>query len=462
MIPSYQADLPWNNHGRNLRCVPARYYEPASAVEVQAIVRAARRDGRKVRVVGDRHSWSPLAVTDDYLVSTRRLRRILSVETSPARITVEPGVTVGETLAAYRRAGVCLPMNVDIPTITIAGAVAVGANGFAKDEAPYSDFVEEVELVAGDGSLRTVNRARDPELWRAVSCSLGVFGVMTKITLRLAPTFRVRVRQEHIDMARAVDEMPAVLRAHDYAQHFWFPGRRQVIVQTCDRTDAPRTLGPAHHAVKGLRGWASAAGTHAAEALLGRRPSLTHRFGQLAQASMAEGDAVMDQTENMLLGEWINAMAPSQNASVSFPPGANDARVQEAWRTAIAHVEAEEASGRFPANLAMNIRLFGRSHAWLHGAPGDGCEQLCNIQITSFDNPHWEPFQVRLMEAWLRIPGARPHWAKQFQNVPGITARIAAVYGEHLDAFRRVHAEWAVDPDGVFLSPFMRGLLFAP
>ena len=462
MIPSYQPAQPWQNHGRNLRCVPARTWEPTTVEEVQAIVRAARRDGRKVRVVGDSHSWSPLCPTDDYLLSTRRLNRVLAVSADPPRITVEPGVTVGQTLAAYERAGVCLPMNVDIPTITIGGAVAVGANGFARACGPYCDFVEEVDLVTGTGELRTVNRARDPDLWRAVVCALGLFGVMTRITLRLEPMFRVRVRHERARMAQALDEMPAVLRGHDYAQHFWFPGGDEVLVQTSDRTDAPRTLGAAHHPVKALRGWASAGGTHLAEAMLSRAPATTTRFGQVALASLGVGEDVMRQTENMLLGPWINATAPSQNASVSFPPGANCEHAQAAWRVAVDLVDEARREGRYPANLAMNIRLFRRSTAYLHGAPGDGGDELCNIQITSFDNPHWEDFQLRLMEAWMRLPHARPHWAKLFQRVPRISARLRAVYGEHLDAFRRVRAAEGIDPDDVFATPFLRELLLDP
>jgi len=65
----YRANYSWRNHGKNLSSTVARYYEPASAAEVQQIVKEAQQYGRKVRVVGDSHSWSPLAVTGDYLIS---------------------------------------------------------------------------------------------------------------------------------------------------------------------------------------------------------------------------------------------------------------------------------------------------------------------------------------------------------------------------------------------------------
>ena len=203
MTIPYRGNYRWQNHGKNLSSTVARYYEPTSAAEIQQIVKIARQEGRKVRVAGDSHSWSPLVVTDDYLISTRRLNKILDVQTEPPRITVEPGVTVGQTLRAFRQHGLCLPMNVDLPTITIGGAVAVGANGFSRLWGTYSEFVEEVELVTGTGELRTVHRERDHKLWRAVACSLGLFGIFTKITLAVEPAFNVRVSSRRQDASTA-------------------------------------------------------------------------------------------------------------------------------------------------------------------------------------------------------------------------------------------------------------------
>ncbi len=78
----FRANYRWQNHGRNLSSTVARYYEPTSVSEIQQIVKEARQNGRKVRVVGDSHSWSPLVVTKDDLISTRRLNKILNVSTT--------------------------------------------------------------------------------------------------------------------------------------------------------------------------------------------------------------------------------------------------------------------------------------------------------------------------------------------------------------------------------------------
>jgi FAD/FMN-containing dehydrogenase len=450
----------WQNHGENLSATVARYYEPTSAEEVQEIVREARRNGRKVRVVGDSHSWSPLAVTDDYLVCTKRFAKILAVSTDPPRITVEPGATVGQTLRASMQHGVCLPMNVDLPTITIGGAVSVGANGFSRHWGTYSEFVEEVELVTGTGEIRTIRKGRDGDLWRAVACSLGLFGIFTKITLALQPDFRVKVVNRKLEMHRALDECAEILTTHDYAQYFWFPFNRDVTVQTSDVTDEPATWTKAHEVKKFVNGWFETGATHAVAPLLKRFPKITPLFTWFAGNSMKAGTHVMGQSENMLLGKWINSMVPSLNASVSFPPGPNCERVKDAWLMAVDLIEEAVRDGTYPANLAMNVRIFGTNTALLHSVDGSDNATTCNIQITSFANEHWEAFKDRLMERWLSIPGSRPHWAKQYQDLPGIAATLRDVYGENLETFLRVREESGIDPDDVFVNPFLRELLF--
>jgi hypothetical protein len=108
----------------------------------------------------------------------------------------------------------------------------------------------------------------------------------------------------------------------------------------------------------------------------------------------------------------------------------------------------------------MNTRLFGRNTALLHSIAGEPNDTTCNIQITSFANPHWEEFKDCLMERWLSIPGSRPHWAKQYQNLPGIASRLRAVYGENLQTFLRIREESQVDPDHLFVNPVLEELFF--
>ena len=209
-----------------------------------------------------------------------------------------------------------------------------------------------------------------------------------------------------------------------------------------------------------MKGWFETGATHLVKPLLTRFPKITPYFTWFAGKSLKAGEHIMGQSENMLLGQWIDYMVPSLNASVSFPPGPNCENVRKAWYMAVNLIGAGLEERQYPANLAMNVRLFGKSTALLHSIDGGDNETTCNIQITSFENERWEDFKDRLMERWLSIRGSRPHWAKQYQNLPGIAGKLRAVYGENLEMFLRLREEAAVDPDNIFVNPFLNQLLF--
>jgi hypothetical protein len=261
-------------------------------------------------------------------------------------------------------------------------------------------------------------------------------------------------------MRQAMDELAQTFEAHDYVQYFWFPFNKEVTLQTSDMTDEPATWTRFHKWGKFVNGWMETGATHLVKPLLVRFPQITPQFTWFAGNSMKAGQHIMGQSDNMLLGQWINSMVPSLNASVSFPPGPGCARVREAWYMAVDLVEESAREGRYPANLAMNTRLFGGNTALLHSIPGEENKTTCNIQLTSFDNEHWEAFKDCLMESWLSILGSRPHWAKQYQNLPGIGSKLRAVYGENLETFLRIRKEENVDPEDIFVNSFLEELLF--
>lgn len=91
--------------------------------------------------------------------------------------------------------------------------------------------------MTGTGKFRTVNKWHDGDLWHAVTCSLGLFGILTKITLSLQLDFNVRMTNHKIKMQQAIDEVVQTFKAHDYAQYFWFPFNRKVMLQTSDVTN---------------------------------------------------------------------------------------------------------------------------------------------------------------------------------------------------------------------------------
>ena len=454
----------WKNRGGNLSATVSHYFEPKTVAEIQQIVKQALLENKKVRVVGDSHSWSPLSVTNDYLINTSKyFNKVLAVTKDPDTIVVEPGATVADTLKAYRRHGLVLPMNVDVPPITIGGAISVGANGFSKDWGTYSQFVQELEVVTGTGEIKIINKDKDYELWKAACLGLGMFGVITKITLNLVKMFTVRVVEKKINLQQALLDSPQTFLNHDYCQYFWFPFNDRVILQTSDITEDTPTWTRRHSAMRSFVGWLQAGATQIIGRMLLQRPEWTLNFNQMAFSYLKEGNHVMVQSDNVMLGQWINYIYHNENCSVSFPVDDELKLPAEAWKMAVELVEAYKNAGKYPVSLEMNMRVFGPSEGYLDTLPNMRPDQrTCNIQITSFQNPEWTAFELELMEKWLAIPGSRPHWAKQFQNIPNIAKIIREVYGVNLVQFLEIREKSGIDPNKIFVNPFFEELFFKP
>ena len=76
---------PFVNWARTVRTTPTTWAAPASEDEVVKLVHDVRARGGRLRVSGARHSWSPIAGSDDVQVELTRMDRVLSIDRDAER-----------------------------------------------------------------------------------------------------------------------------------------------------------------------------------------------------------------------------------------------------------------------------------------------------------------------------------------------------------------------------------------
>src|SRR5262245_11330891 len=117
-------------------------------------------------------------------------------------------------------------------------------------------------------------------------------------------------------------------------------------------------------------------------------------------------------------------------------------------------VDEWAARGRYPLNVAVNARFIGSSDALLSPAFGPGV--TCYIEALSMEPTEgWTEFSAELAARWLAIPGALPHWAKEFEHVPGIVGIARAQLGDRLERFLGALESAGTDPEGMFVNPLI-------
>jgi FAD/FMN-containing dehydrogenase len=201
-------DLAATDFGHLVRRRPRGVLRPATAEDVAALVRACAAERVGVAARGSGHScYGQAQVEDGIVIDMSTLAAIHDVDGD--RVTVEAGATWGAVLDRTLPLGLTPPVFTDYVGTTVGGTLSVGGiGGTSYRPGMQVDNVLELEVVTGDGALRTCSPTRDPKLFDAVRAGLGQFGVIIRATLRLMPA-PTRVRRYSL----VYDSIPAATAA---------------------------------------------------------------------------------------------------------------------------------------------------------------------------------------------------------------------------------------------------------
>jgi len=173
------------NWAGNIEFQAVRLAQPTSLDELRELVVSSDR----VRVLGTGHSFNTLADTTGTLVRLDRMPASVTIDESSATATVPAGARYAEVAAELHQAGFALANLASLPHITVAGAVATGTHGSGDRSRNLADAVVGVEFVDASGEVRHLS-VGDADFPGAV-VSLGALGVVTRLTLRIEPSFTV-------------------------------------------------------------------------------------------------------------------------------------------------------------------------------------------------------------------------------------------------------------------------------
>jgi len=175
------------NWAGNLVYSAKKLVVPQTVEQAQKAVRTAD----KVRVVGSRHCFNDIADTTGIHLSLERLNRVLLLDKSKSRVTIDGGIRYGELGPCLHEQGYALHNMASLPHISIAGACATATHGSGA-LGNLAVAVAEIEFIDGRGDLVTLSREADGDLFAGAAVNLGALGAVTKLTLDLQPAFHVR------------------------------------------------------------------------------------------------------------------------------------------------------------------------------------------------------------------------------------------------------------------------------
>jgi FAD-linked oxidoreductase len=445
----------WQNWAGTAKATPARRYWPRTAEAIADAVRDAAMAGLAVRALGSGHSFTSAAATDGAAIDLSSWTGVVAVDASTGLVTVRSGTTLRDLNVALDALGLALPNMGDIDAQTISGAISTGTHGTGAGLGGIATQVEALELVTGDGEVLSVSATSHPELLQAARVSIGALGVISTVTLRCVPAFRLAADERPMPAGEVLDRFDEFAADNDHFEFYWFPYGRNALVKRNNRITGPSASAasalpaaggrPASLASSPMPGWrrfyeyeVMENAAFGALCRTGRAvPSLVRPLGKLAAATLS--------ARSYSAGSHHVFVTPRRVRFVE----SEYAVPRESVLEVIAELRRAVPRLSQPVMFPVEVRVAAADDAWLSTAYGRDTAYIAIHQYTGM--PYAEYFAA--FESIAASVGGRPHWGKMHTLD---ASRLGDLYPRFADFLR---ARDQADPERRFANPYLDQVL---
>lgn len=206
-------------HSRLNRTRVAARLQPHSIAEARAALATAARAGRAVAIAGARHAMGGQQfLRDGVLLDTTRLDRVVRFDAAHGLVCVESGIRWPALLAFLRdtpenaaSGWTIRQKQTGADDFSLGGALAANVHGRGLTLAPLAADVESIELLDAMGRTVHASRAENGDWFAAALGGYGLFGLVTRVTLRLAPRERLERRVALVRAAELMQRFDAAI-----------------------------------------------------------------------------------------------------------------------------------------------------------------------------------------------------------------------------------------------------------
>ena len=382
-----------SNWSGSLMFTPGQFVQPATEQALATVIRKAREQGRKVRVAGAMHSSTPLPVTNDVLVSLKHFTSVEGADNASNTAWIGTGLTVHEAGVKLLKHGLSVHNTGDVDVQTVVGAISTGTHGTGVKLQNLSSMLVGCRMVCADGEIREFTEETEgKEFFDALRVSLGSFGIMTKIKVKLLPAYKLERREwcAHID--DCLENLDSLIHDNRNFDFYWYPRSDLVKLRIFNEPgQGTRHLSYAKR-VEDLSGWA--------HEMLPKGRSL--KFDEMEYSFPLETGPACFQTVRKIIKEKH--------------------RRTVAWRLLYRTIAGDD----------------------FYLSPFTGRDSVTISLHQNAGMPFWRYFKE--IEPIFREFGGRPHWGKkhtlQAPELKGLYSRW--------DDFMKVRKD--IDPEGFFMN----------
>jgi FAD-linked oxidoreductase len=425
----------WSNWSGGVVSKPKAIIAPKDEVE---LAQAVRQGIAPVRVPGTGHSFTPICATDGTLIDASAFNGVKGMDPHTQIATLGAATPLWEVGPQLCAMGYGLKNMGDIDRQTLGGVVGTGTHGTGITLKSFSGEVAGFRLVMADGLVIDCTPQENAELYEAGRLSLGMFGVMTEISMHVRPAYRLVEKNFLMPPKELFAQLDELVNTNRHFEFFWFPYADVCICkslnETTDEAPAPRSAEAMYE--RGEKGSGDMAAFAAINHVLPYMPFLLRPAHRLfSQLMPGRGKA-----------RWSHELFPSPR-TVRFNEmeyAVPYAKGPDCIREIVDTVRKKKINTGFP----IEYRSVAADDVWLSPFYQRPSATIAVHQHHPVDTGKL----FTACETIFRAYEGRPHWGKRHSRTAEEVETLYPQYG----AFRALRRK--LDPQGKFLNPHLAAI----
>jgi FAD-linked oxidoreductase len=419
------------NWAGNIEFNPKEVTELASVDDISSKIKKARAENRKIRMRGTGHSWTELIVTDDIFVHLDSHQGIVGIDKENKLITVNSGTKISDLGEAAFKHGLAMENQGDIDKQSIAGAASTGTHGTGVLLQSVSNQIAEMSVINGLGERVVINPSHPA--FHAARVSLGSLGVIDTLTLKMAPSYKLKVKTFPETFEESLKAFPNRVKDNRHLEMFYFPVGGWSLTKIMNKTEdpvTPNSFGRKFNDVV-LENWLYTQ--------LNRLAKVTGQYrgiDKLMRAFVSAEEKV----------DWSHRAFPTTR-SFKFMEMEYNLPIEK-FQEVIEEMREKIKFYSFETLFPIEIRFVKNDNIWLSPAYG---RDSVYFAVHTYISESWQKY-FNCMEEIFRRHGGRPHWGKWHSMNHH---QFSSVYPKFED-FKKIRHEF--DPEQVFINPHLKSV----
>ena len=422
------------NWSRKIQWDPQLIVYPETESEVQELIKNAYHKNQKVRIIGSGHSFNPLWVTDQILISLDKYQGLIAVDQDNRRATVKAGTKLYRLGELLYEQGLAMENLGDIDRQSLGGTIGTGTHGTGLEFGTISTQVTALQFVNGKGELIKCSETENQALFKAAQVSLGALGIITSITLQCVPTYKLELWNRKEELEEVLASFGNRIRQNRNFEFYWFPHATKVWTKTSNMaTDQPDKVSLTNYLSEYvLENYVFKILCELARLV----PSLNPAVSKLSVGSIPNIRKVYHSHKVYATQRLVRFNEMEYNIPL------------EAHGEVLRAIIKKVNNGKFDVHFPIENRVVKKDDIYLSPAYArDSAYIACHV----YNKKDHRSYFKALEEIFL-AHGGRPHWGK-----------MHTLKGDSLRALYPKFAEFnkhrlAQDPQGLFLNEYLEGL----